>query len=95
MLLTVLCKQENSLLKIKKRPLIPLQCDDHLIFSLSIFGTKLVPETSFGNLAKPTFSAFKTVDGFKFPINQLQFQFQLISSYNLIIKIYSNTKVVH
>ena len=55
----------------KKSPLIPLQCYDYLIFSLSISGTKLVPETSFGNLAKPTFSAFKTVDGFKFPINKL------------------------
>ena len=69
--------QENSLLKTartetaRESPLIPLQCDNHLIFSLAISGTKLVPKTSFSNLAKPTFSAFKTVDGFKLQINQV------------------------
>ena len=37
--------------------------------SLSISGIKLIPRTSFGNLAKSTFSSFMTDDGFKFFIN--------------------------
>ena len=58
---------------VRESPLIPLalQCDDQLIFSLLISGTKLVPKMSNSNLAKPTFLAFKTVDGFKFSISLL------------------------
>ena len=50
-----------------------------LNFSLLISGTKLVLKTSFSTMAKPTFSAFKTVNGFKFSIS---YQFRLISPYN-------------
>ena len=36
-----------------------------------IINIKLVPRRSFGNMAKSTFSAFTTDDGFKFSINLL------------------------
>ena len=44
-----------------------MQCSGSLSI-LSISGIKLVPRTSFGNLAKSTFTAFTTDDGFKFSL---------------------------
>ena len=36
-----------------------------------VINIKLVPRRSFGNMAKSTFSAYTTDDGFKFSINLL------------------------
>ena len=65
--------KENSLLNIarKKQPsnITVMRC--LLNIKLSIFETNLVPKTFFSNLAKPTLSGFKTLDGYKSSINQL------------------------